>query len=492
MINREDLMIDFIKSGKVTSVTYDSKAVEEGSLFVCKGVHFKETYLEEAVKRGAIAYVSEKEYAVGAGIKAFIVDDIREAMKTIAEAFYGPVYEKLNVTGITGTKGKSTTTYFMVGIIDDYMKATGGNRSAVLSTINNYDGVIDEESHLTTPEIMELYKHFSNAVNHGIKYMTMEVSSQALKVGRVSGVTFDVGCFINISPDHISPIEHPDFEDYFESKLKLFEQCKIACINCDCDEQDRIKAASKKAEEVVTFSQQDENADIFAYNIKTIDGRVHFDVRGRNLEKIGAADFDEHIELAAFGKLNVENALAAISISVCYGIPFEYIKSGLGRVIVPGRMELFASKDGKAIALVDYAHNMLSFNKLIETVKHEFPDKNYVAVFGSTGGKALNRREELGSVAGKNCQKTYITEEDSYDEDPMSICEDIARYVSAAGGEYEIVLNRQDAIRKAIKEADDTVVMILGKGRETSIKRGGVYCEIPSDVEVAVEAINAL
>lgn len=483
-------MIDFIKSGKVTGVTYNSKEVKEGSLFVCKGVHFKEAYLEEAVKRGAIAYVSETEYPAGAGIKAFIVDDIREAMKTVDEAFYGPVYEKLKMTGITGTKGKSSTTYFMVGIIDDYMKATGGKRSAVLSTINNYDGVVDEESHLTTPEIMQFYKHMTNAVDNGIEYMTMEVSSQALKVGRVSGVTFDVGCFLNISPDHISSIEHPDFDDYFESKLKLFSQCKVACINLDCDEQEKIRAASKNAKSVVTFSQSDESANVYGYNVKTINGKTHFDVRGRNLNELGIADFDEHIELAAFGKLNVENALAAISISVCYGIPFEYIKSGLGRIIVPGRMELFASKDGKAIAIVDYAHNKLSFEKLIDTIKHEFPDKNYVAVFGSAGGKAFSRREILGTIAGKNCRKTYITDEDPGEEDLMEICKEIATHVEAAGGEYEIILDRSEAIKKAVDEADNSVIMVLGKGRETRIKRGTVYCDSPSDVDVVKEALG--
>lgn len=483
-------MKELFKSGKITGITYNSKEVEEGFLFICKGVHFKEDYLAEAVRRGAIAYVSEKEYAAGAGIEAVIVDDIREAMREAAEEFYGPVYEKLHMTGITGTKGKSSTTYFMVGILDDYMAGTGGKRSAVLSTINNYDGITDEESHLTTPEIMQFYKHMNNAVNCGIEYMTMEVSSQALKVGRVEGVQFDVGCFLNISPDHISTIEHPDFDDYFNSKLRLFKQCKVACVNLDCDGQDRIMKAAKDAGSIVTFSQHDENANVYGYNIESVHGKIHFNVKVRGLEALGVNDADEHIELAAFGKLNVENALAAVAISVVYGIPFEYIKSGLGRTVVPGRMELFASEDGKKIALVDYAHNKLSFEKLIDTVKFEFPDKKYATVMGCAGGKAFSRREELGTIAGENCVKTYITEEDHGEEDLMKICNEIAHYVAAAGGDYEIIPNRVDAIKKAISEADDTVVMIIAKGRETRQKRGIEYIDTPSDVDVALEMLG--
>lgn len=471
-----------ILAKEVSSITYNSKEAKVGTLFVCKGVHFKPQYLNEAIKEGAVCYVSEKEYA-DVEIPCIIVDDIRVAMKALSESFYGPVYEKLKLTGITGTKGKSSTTYFVTGILDDYLQAEGRKKSCVLSTIRNYDGVIDEASHLTTPEIMQFYKHMNNAVENGLEYMTMEVSSQALKVDRVSDVRFDVGCFLNISPDHISPIEHPDFKDYFGSKLKLFKQCKIACVNCDCDKQEKIWGAAKDAESIVSFSQRDENANVYGYNVKTENGRTCFDVRGRGMSTLGIADFDEHIELASFGRLNVENALAAISIAICYGVPFKYIQSGLGRVVVPGRMELFKSADGKRIVVVDFAHNKLSFESLCKTMKAEFPGKNLSVVFGSPGGKAYARRKELGTIAGQNCVKSYITEDDPGEEDTEEICKEIANYMEAMGAAFEIILDRGEAIKKAIDEMDDGVLMVIGKGREDTMKRGNGYAKIVSDIE---------
>ena len=225
-------------SGAVSGVTYNSREVSDGMLFVVKGAHFKEQYLDDAIKKGAVCYVREdpdaanaascslvsEEEAVAAGRRIaqkasascleILVSDIRKAMPVIAETFYGKLSDKLCMVGITGTKGKSTTAYFMRYILDDYMAASGGHRSAICSGIDNYDGVIEEESHLTTPEIMELYQHMSNALDSGISHMTMEVSSQALKYDRVTGITFEAGAFLNIGSDHISAIEHPDFNDY--------------------------------------------------------------------------------------------------------------------------------------------------------------------------------------------------------------------------------------------------------------------------------------
>ena len=485
-----DSLRQYLEEGNATGITFGSKSVEKGNLFVCKGVHFKEEYLEEAVSRGATAYVSEMEYAAGSSIKAFIVPDIRKAMQVAAEGFYGPVYDKLKLTGITGTKGKSSTTYFMVGIIDEYMAQTGKGRSAVLSTINNYDGVTEEESQLTTPEIMELYRHMNNAVQSGIEYMTMEVSSQALKVGRVEGVRFDVGCFLNISPDHISSIEHPDFDDYFDSKLRLFGMCRIACINLDSDGRERIEKAAEAAGRVVSFSRKDERANIFGYNIRSVNGRINFDVRVRGLSDIGVPDFEEHVELGSFGMLNVENALAAIAISVCYRIPFAHIREGLRKTIVPGRTELFVSADERTVFIVDYAHNKLSFEKLIETVRFEFPDRELYAVFGCVGDKAYDRREEMGTIAGRNCVKAYITEQHPGEEDVVKICNEIAAYVETEGGCFEVVPDRGEAIRRAVSEVKDGVVLVIGRGREKKQKRGLRYVATPSDVDYLLGAID--
>jgi len=490
-------------SKAVTGVTYNSREAGKGSLFVCKGAHFKEQYLEDSIAAGAVCYVREDpdgaaalscsidsnaagNFAVRPGCIGITVSDIRKAMPVIAETYYGKLSDRLRLVGITGTKGKSTTAYFMRYILDDYMAAGGGRRTAICSGIDNYDGVIEEESHLTTPEIMELYQHMDNALRSGIEYMTMEVSSQALKYDRVDGITFEAGAFLNIGSDHISAIEHPDFNDYLESKLRLFSHCRRACINLDCEEQERIRKASEDCPYVITFSQKDPDANVYGYDVRSREGKVSVRVRVKGVE--GTADFDEEFVLGTFGTINVENALASIALSALLGVPKEYMISGLAKANSPGRMEVFYSKDGRRIAIVDYAHNKLSYEKFFETIKEEFPDKKMMIVFGCPGGKAFARREELGTIAGKNCTYTIITEEDYGEEDVNKICREIGEFVAAAGGAFEIITDRVEAIKKAITLMDDDTILFLpGKGRETREKRGILYIDTPSDADVVME-----
>ena len=333
---------------------------------------------------------------------------------------------------------------------------------------------------------MELYQHMNNALNSGISYMTMEVSSQALKYDRVTGIEFAAGAFLNIGSDHISAIEHPDFDDYLNSKLRLFSHCRKACINLDCDEQERIAAASEDCPYVITFSQKDINANVYGYDIRSDEGKVSFRVHVKDID--GIDDFDEDIILGTFGTINVETALAAIALSVLLRIPVEYIKSGLAKAVSPGRMEVFYSKDGRRIAIVDYAHNKLSYEKFFGTIRDEFPDKKIMIVFGCPGGKAFARREELGTIAGQNCVYSIITEEDYGEEDVDKICREIGEFVAAAGGKYEIITDRVEAIRKAITLMDDDTILFLpGKGRETREKRGIQYIDTPSDADVVIE-----
>ena len=196
----------------------------------------------------------------------------------------------------------------MKAIVDDYMEATGGKESAVISSIDIYDGVIKKESHITTPEAVELQEHFRHAVESGISYVEMEVSSQALKYNRVDNMMLDVGIFLNISEDHISPIEHPDFEDYFASKLKIFAKAKNAVVNLDADFADRILEASKASERVLTFSTRNPEADVYGYDIQKDGHEIVFMVK--------TAEFDEEFRLTMPGLFNVENALAVIAASI--------------------------------------------------------------------------------------------------------------------------------------------------------------------------------
>lgn len=457
----------------VRLLTYNSKSVVDSTLFICKGAAFKEEYLKESVTSGAIAYVSENKY--GVDVPYILVKDIRTAMPVLADLYFCRPWEDLNLIGITGTKGKSTTAYYIKAIVDDYMAATGGKESAVISSIDVYDGVIQKESHITTPEIVELEEHFRHAVDSGITYLEMEVSSQALKYDRVDGITFDVGVFLNISEDHISPVEHADFDDYLESKLRIFPQTKMACVNLDADHSDRIMAAAQSAGRIVTFGT-DKNADIRGDRIRKKGMDTVFNV---------VCDrFEQEFVLEMPGLFNVENALAAIAIAYVMEIPVEYMYSGLKRARSSGRMELYHSKDHKVVAIVDYAHNKLSFDKLFSSTMEEYQGHRIVTIFGCPGKKAFIRRRDLGTIAGKFSSKVYLVAEDPGYEPVEQISKDIAQYVEAQGCPYEMIEDRGEAIGKAILEVTEpTVILITGKGNETRQKYGCEYLDCPSDVE---------
>ena len=230
----------------------DSREVTDGTLFICKGAAFKPEYLKSAIADGACAYISETGYEEGGDVPAIIVSDIRKAMPLLGDLFYDYPQKKLNLTGFGGTKGKSTSTYYMKYVVDEYLEKNGKPESGVLSSIDNYDGVIREESHITTAESLELHRHFYNAVSTGIDFMEMEVSSQALKYDRVLGIGFTVSVFLNISEDHISPNEHKDFEDYLSSKMKMFalSEHAVVCLDTDCVE--RVLKEAQSAGDVTT------------------------------------------------------------------------------------------------------------------------------------------------------------------------------------------------------------------------------------------------
>ena len=479
LLKQADLVLESNIAGfedtMITNLTYNSKEVTNNTLFICKGVAFKADYLKEALKKGACFYISEKKYETDTEVPYIIVKDIRLAMPFIGDKFYGSAWKDLNLIGITGTKGKSTTAYYIKAILDDYLESQNKRESAVISSIDLFDGVIHKESHITTPEAMELHHHFRNAVNSGIEYLQMEVSSQALKYNRVDQILFDVGVFLNISEDHISPVEHQDFEDYFSSKLKIFSQTKTACVNLDSDFSQRILESAKESQNLITFGTQ-ETADIYGYDIRKEKNEIIF--------KVKCDRFHREFKLTMPGLFNVENALAAIAIAYVLNIPEEYIYSGLFRARSSGRMELYTSKDQKVIAIVDYAHNKLSFDKLFSSVKKEYPDYDIVSIFGCPGKKAFVRRRDLGTIAGHYSKKVYLVAEDPGYEPVEDISKDIAQYVALEHCDYVMIEDRGEAIKAAIEEVtSNTVLLITGKGNETRQKYGSEYIDCPSDVE---------
>ncbi len=451
-------------SRAVPLVSCDSRAVIPGTLFICKGAAFHSGYLREAADRGAVAYVSEILYPDVPQLPCILVSDIRRAMALLADRAWSHPSGAIPITGITGTKGKTTVAYFLKSILDCWRQRRGEGPTAILSTIVTDDGLERRSAKLTTPEPLDLQRHLWNAVNADAGFVTMEVSSQALKYHRVTGVEFSTAVFLNIGEDHISPMEHPDFEDYFSSKLMLFRQAGRACVNLDCDFSDRVLAAAQTCPEVITFSRTDPAAQIFADQIFSRPGSISFRVR--------TPRYTREMVMPMSGIFNVDNALAAIAVAEGYGVDAESVIEGLGRASVPGRMETYASADGAIAVIVDYAHNGMSLEALLSSARAEYPDRQLTVLFGCTGGKGLDRREGMGSAAGRWADRIFLTEDDPGREDVTDICDDIGRYIVPHGRGWTTIPNREKAIAAAILEADrPAVVLLAGKGSEQTQKR---------------------
>jgi len=525
---------------EIRNLTFDSREVTPGTLFVAKGAHFDPNYLLAAFKKGAVAYVSETDYTrwflenapdLSMEMPFVRVTDIRRAMPVLAKLFYGEPETELKTVGITGTKGKSTVTYYVRSIFDAWMAAEGKKPSAVISGIDTYDGVIDEESHMTTPESFEIYRHFRNAVDSGIETLEMEISSQALKYHRTLGIQYSVGVFMNIGTDHISPIEHPDFEDYYASKLLIFRQCDTAVVNLIPEHADRTleTALGSPAKRVIAFGFTDLPKETES-SVSTEEVRLRFAaceskangkklelLTGRNLRAEGdTVSFDLEwkgettpILLTMPGLFNGENALAAAAACLAVGCPPEFVRKGLETAHVPGRMEPFRAKDG-TLVLVDYAHNQMSFEKLYGSIRRDNPDARIVGIYGCPGRHAYARRTELAEVAAKYADKIYITEEDYGEDDLADISRTIAETAAKNGLAYEIIDDREEALRAALEEAaiyakgegtapdgfrrsgepKRTIILFTGKGRETREKRGREFVPVESDVAIVERLIH--
>ena len=463
-------------SRAVTLVSCDSRTATPGTLFICKGAHFSPDYLEQAAQKGAFVYLSEEPYPQ-VDLPCILVTDVREAMGLFADFYYGHPSGRLGVVGLTGTKGKSSTTYYLKYIFDEYLAAIERPESGVISSIDTYDGVERFESHLTTPEPLDLQRHFHNGVTTGMEYLTMEVSSQALKYGRVRNVSFAATVFLNIGQDHISPIEHPDLEDYLASKLQIFRQGAVACVNLDCDHAQRVlETAQRDCPRVITFSQEDPAATVFASGVRKSGNDILFRVK--------TPRYSREFRLTMPGLFNVQNALAALAVCEGLGIPEQYAYTGLMKARVPGRMEIYSNSNEQVIAIVDYAHNRMSFESLFQSVRAEYPGRRIVTVFGCPGKKAFDRRRDLGEISGRYSDLVILTEEDAGEEPVLEICRDIAKWVESEGCDYSIEPDREAAIRQAVMSCEvPSILLITGKGAETRQKRGIEYIPVPSDVE---------
>lgn len=467
ILMNEGLLIESQIKGKgkelVDLITDNSKEAIQSCLFICKGSHFKEEYLLEALEGGAIAYLTEDPDLLGHA-SYFYVQDVRRSMAILANLFYGESWKKLKLIGITGTKGKSTTAYMVKSILDDYLEKSG-RKCGILSSIENYDGDTTEESRLTTQEPLQLHKSFYTMVNNACDFCVMEVSSQALKYDRVLGVSFDIGAFLNIGEDHISDVEHSSFEDYLESKKKILLQSKLMIMNDTLD-------LDFKEDGIKTFGFQ----ELSDYRVLDID--LASDANSFTINGLG------RFKIKLRGDFNILNAAAAIAIAYELGIPLSNIEAGLYKASASGRMELFVSEDKTKVAIVDYAHNKLSYEALFQSIEKEYPDYKVISIFGCPGSKAQGRRKELAQIAEKHSDYIYITEEDHGEESLKKINEEIYSNIEDKS-KAEVEEDRKKAILSAFNKFEEkTIILILGKGRETRQKRGTEYVPVESDVEI--------
>ena len=444
----------------IEDIQYDSRKCGANTLFLCKGATFEPSYITKAKEAGAVAYLAIRPFDEGEELTALIVNDIRRALAVAADVFFESPWKKLHMIGVTGTKGKSTTVTLLKDILDAHAKKKGLPLTGLTSSARVYDGVTDAPAKLTTPENIDLYRNMDNAVNAGLQTMIVEVSSQALKYHRVGEIHFDDVVFLNIAPDHISDIEHPSFEDYFASKLMIFNVAKHAYINLNSDRLDDIKKAVAACDTVTTFAVEND-AQYRAMHIESDKDGMRFELTD------GVHTYP--IATAMKGLFNVENALVAGAVALNLGVDIATIQEVLANRHFEGHMVYRHSKDGVTV-IIDYAHNDISFRKVIESVHAEYSGAPLWFVFGSAGSKAQSRRADLGKIVGEEGARVYLVPDDPQHERVEDINAEIASYMAHPVPTVSLT-DREEGICDAILSAPaGTVVLVLGKGSETAQK----------------------
>ncbi|MGN1192003.1 MAG: UDP-N-acetylmuramoyl-L-alanyl-D-glutamate--2,6-diaminopimelate ligase [Dorea sp.] len=455
---------------EVTELINDSRKVTEGSVFVCisGAVSDGHTYVKEVAEKRASAVVVEKEVEAPEGVTVIRVDDTRYALALMSAAYFGYPADKLKVIGITGTKGKTTTTYMVKSILEGV-----GHKVGLIGTIEAIIGDETIPANNTTPESYTIHNYFAKMVEAGCDSVVMEVSSQGLMLHRTAGIPFEIGIFTNLGEDHIGPNEHKDFEDYKRCKGLLFKQCKIGIANID-DQwyEDVFRGATC---EVETFGFSDK-ADLHATNVEHISRPGYLGVK---YHVDGLMDFDVEIDIP--GDFSVYNSLTAIAVCRHFNVPVENIKQALKVAKVKGRIEMVKVSDDFTL-MIDYAHNAMALESLLLTLRDYHPER-IVTVFGCGGNRSKTRRYEMGEVSGKLSDFTIITSDNPRFEEPQAIIDDIIVGMKKTDGKYIAICDRKEAIKYAIEHGQPGDVIILaGKGHETYQEIKGVKYDMDERV----------
>lgn len=443
----------------IKKITNDSRNVSQGDMFIAIKGFEKDghNYIQDAIASGAKVILVQEDMLkqiiplIPNEVTLITAPDSREATAICACNYYDNPSRKLQLIGITGTKGKTTTTFMIKSILEKQ-----GIKTGLIGTIYAYSGSKKlEDSVRTTPDSIKLQELLSKMVQDGCQACVMEVSSQSLKLHRVDGCDFNIGIFTNFYEDHISEKEHPNMEDYFNSKLKLFKMCKYGFINID--DINTIKIPKLVPQCMIKTYGIDNECDMLAKDITITNSYVDFRVKinGKN----------ERIKTDIPGRFSVYNSLASICVAEKLGCSTENIKEALETVKVPGRSELVDNKLGLTI-MIDYAHTPESLESILQAVK-SYTRGRVISVFGCGGDRDKAKRPNMGAISGKVANYTILTSDNPRTEDPETIISQIEEGIKKTKGNYECITNRTEAIKKAIKMANkNDIIVLAGKGHE--------------------------
>lgn len=460
---------------EISHLIYDSRKVEKDDLFVCiKGTAVDgHTFIEDVAQKGAAAVVVQEEVKAPEGVTVIKVEDTRYALALLSAAYFDHPAEKMRVIGVTGTKGKTTTTYMVKSILE-----SAGYKVGLIGTI---EAIIGDEvipASNTTPESYIIQEYFDKMVKTGCDCCVMEVSSQGLMMHRTAGFTFEIGIFTNLEPDHIGPNEHASFEEYLACKSLLFRQCRLGILNKDDAHVEEILKDHTCKVETFGFSK---DADIRAIHTELVKRPGYLGV-AYTVEGLVNCD----VEIDVPGKFSVYNSLTAIAICHHFNVSVDDMKKALKEAKVRGRIEMIKVSDEFTL-MIDYAHNAMSLESLLTTLK-EYGPKRLVCVFGCGGNRSRLRRFEMGEVSGRLADFTIITSDNPRFEEPQAIIDDIKTGIEKTDGTYIEIIDRKDAIRYAIEHGrPGDVIVLAGKGHEDYQEIKGV--KHPMDERVLIAEV---
>ncbi len=438
----------------ISHLLYDSRNACPDGVFVCisGAVMDGHSFIRDVVMKGVTAVIVEKDVKAPAHVTVIRVENTRSALAYMSAAYFGYPAEELKTIGITGTKGKTTTTYMVRSILEN-----SGFKTGLIGTIETIIGKKVIKANNTTPESYLVQQYFRDMVNAGCQCVVMEVSSQGLMLHRVDGFTFDYGIFTNLAPDHIGPNEHKDLDDYIHCKSLLFQKCRHGIVNIDDAYVAQITDGHTC--DLETFGMS-EKADFFASNMKLLQKPG---LLGVTYHLSGRMDMDVEIDIP--GRFSVYNSLTAIAICHHFNVPKENILKALTDVHVKGRLETIPISP-KFTLMIDYAHNAMALESLLLSLK-EYHPKRLVTLFGCGGNRDPHRRYEMGDVSSHLSDLTVVTSDNPRFEEPMAIINDILIGVRRGPGKYVTIPDRKEAIKYCIDNAQDGDIIILaGKGHE--------------------------